>query len=162
MKKLLLPIFFLILSCNTQENKNDELTSTKDNSIDIEAELAGLEKSRAGFQLAIKEGRLADRRKYALDVITSGSYSGKWAEFKELRNNPRGQFSYDSLVMRPRETVVLNDSMAYDFGTSSTYYTNETGEPIELIATYLAIMKKDKSDGIWKLHREVSNSRDLE
>ena len=64
--------------------------------------------------------------------------------------------------MRPRETVIVSDSVAYDFGTSSTYYTNEKGEAVELTATFLAILKKDKSDGRWKLHREVGNTRDLE
>ena len=41
-------------------------------------------------------------------------------------------------------------------------YTNEKGEAIELTATFLAILKKDKNDGKWKLHREVANTRDLE
>ena len=64
--------------------------------------------------------------------------------------------------MRPKETIIVSDSVAYDFGTSSTYYTNENGESIELTATFLAILKKDRNDGKWKLHREVANTRNLE
>ena len=40
--------------------------------------------------------------------------------------------------------------------------TNEIDIQAELTATFLAVLKKDKSDGIWKLHREVANTRDLE
>jgi hypothetical protein len=41
-------------------------------------------------------------------------------------------------------------------------YTDIEGKVIELTATFLAILKKDKNDGRWKLHREVANTRDLE
>ncbi len=151
-----------MVSCNMNDEKKEALIIEKENSFDLEAELAKIEESRAAFQLAIKEGRFGDLRNYGIDVIASDPDCGPWAKFKELRRNPKGEFNYDSLVMRPRETVIVNDSTAYDFGTSSTYYTNEFGEPVELTATFLAIMKKDKRDGVWKLHREVGNTRDLE
>ena len=162
MKSFILPLLLLVVSCNMKDEKSDELRMTNENSIDVEAELAGIEETRASFQLAIKEGRFSDLRKYGIDVIASDPDCGPWADYKELRRNPKGEFHYDSLVMRPKETVIVSDSIAYDFGTSSTYYTNEFGEPIELKATFLAIMKKDKRDGVWKLHREVGNTRDLE
>ena len=64
--------------------------------------------------------------------------------------------------MKPTETIIVSDSVAYDFGTSSVYYTNEQGEPIEIEDTFLAILKKDKSDGKWKLHREVATTNMLQ
>lgn len=143
-------------------NDKEESIIEKENDFDVEVELAKIEESRTAFQLAIKEGRPGNLKNYGIDVIASDPDCGPWAEFKELRRNPKGKFHYDSLVMRPRETVIVSDSIAYDFGTSSTYYTNEQGEPVEIIATFLAIMKKDKRDGVWKLHREVGNTRDLE
>lgn len=125
----------------------------------MQAELASIEETRNGFQLAIKENRFADLRHYATrDVKSLSPDCGVWAPFKAIRENPSGKFHYDSLVMRPTETIVVSDSVAYDFGTSSTYYTNEEGEPIELRATFLAVLKQDKNDGKWKLHREVANT----
>lgn len=162
MKQLILPLCLLVFSCNMKNENADELKTPLDNKIDIEAELASIEKTRAEFQSVIKEGRFGDLRNYGIETIASDPDCGPWLEFQELRRNPKGKFNYDSLVMRPRETVIANDSIAYDFGTSSTYYTNEFGEPIEITATYLAILKKDKSDGVWKLHREVGNTRGLE
>ena len=162
MKNLLVLLLLIMASCNMEDEKKEDLIIEKENSVDVEVELAKLEETRAAFQLAIKEDRFNELRNYGIDVIASDPDCGPWSEFKELRRNPKGEFSYDSLVMRPRETIILSDTMAYDFGTSSTYYTNEFGEPVEIIATYLAIMKKDKSDGEWKLHREVGNTRDLE
>ncbi len=44
------------------------------------------------------------------------------------------------------------------FGTSSVYYTNENGEPVELEDTFLVILKKDKTDGKWRIHREVASA----
>ena len=58
--------------------------------------------------------------------------------------------------MKPIETVIVSDSIAYDFGTRKTYYTNEKGKVIELQDTYLAILKKGK-DNIWKMHRDVAS-----
>jgi ketosteroid isomerase-like protein len=163
MKNLLLIVLTLFLiSCNAENNQSD-VKSADTNEIDIQAELESIEETRTAFQLAIKENKFGDLRKYATSNVKSlDPDCGSWEPYKRLRENPTGEFHYDSLVMRPRETVIVSDSVAYDFGTSSTYYTNEEGEAIELTATFLAVLKKDKSDGIWKLHREVANTRDLE
>ena len=64
--------------------------------------------------------------------------------------------------MRPEETIIVSDSVAYDFGTSSVYYTNGDGKPVEIEDTFLAILKKDKEDGRWKLHREVATTNKRE
>ena len=47
--------------------------------------------------------------------------------------------------------------MAYDFGVSSVYYTDENGTVHEMEDTFLVIMKKNKN-GAWKLHRELASS----
>ncbi|WP_250435898.1 Cif family virulence factor [Hanstruepera flava] len=156
---LLLTVF--LISCN-QKNNQPEAKPIDENKIDIQAELASIEETRAGFQLAIKEKRYADLKQYGTqDIISLTPICGTWEEYKRLRNEPIGSFSYDSLVMKPQETIIVSDSVAYDFGTSSVYYTNEQGEPVEIEDTFLAILKKDKNDGKWKLHREVATTNML-
>lgn len=163
MKNLLFILLTLfLLSCNEKNNKT-EIKSTDIKEFDIQEELSSIEETRKGFQLAIKEKRYADLRNFASkDIISLTPVCGTWEEYKRLRNEPVGSFSYDSLVMRPKETIIVSDSVAYDFGTSSVYYTNEQGEPIEIEDTFLAILKKDKNDGKWKLHREVATTNKLE
>ena len=156
-----------LVSCN---NKNEQTDSALDGSVhtdlievNVEEELQSIEETRTAFQQAIKENRFGDLRKHGTnDVMSLTPDCGEWEAFKTIRENPVGEFHYDSLVMRPKETIIVSDSVAYDFGTSSTYYTNENGEAIELTATFLAILKKDRNDGKWKLHREVANTRNLE
>jgi len=163
MKNLLFILLILfLLSCNEKNNKT-EIKSTDIKEFDIQEELSSIEETRKGFQLAIKEKRYADLRNFASkDIISLTPVCGTWEEYKRLRNEPVGSFSYDSLVMRPKETIIVSDSVAYDFGTSSVYYTNEQGEPVEIQDTFLAILKKDKNDGKWKLHREVATTNKLE
>ncbi|MFA0961127.1 DUF4440 domain-containing protein [Roseivirga sp. BDSF3-8] len=151
----------LMACAKASENREPDLQPEKE--IDVQAELASIEETRAGFQQAIKEGRFSDLRQYSTQNVKSLTPDcGAWEPFKALRSNPSGEFHYDSLVMRPTETIIVSDSVAYDFGMSSTYYTNEAGQPVELTATFLAVLKKDKTDGKWKLHREVANTRRLE
>jgi len=163
MKNLLFILLTLfLLSCNEKNNKT-EIKSTDIKEFDIQEKLSSIEETRKGFQLAIKEKRYADLRNFASkDIISLTPVCGTWEEYKRLRNEPVGSFSYDSLVMQPKETIIVSDSVAYDFGTSSVYYTNEQGEPVEIQDTFLAILKKDKNDGKWKLHREVATTNKLE
>lgn len=159
MRDLMLLLFmFSIISC-VNIGKDSESGSANKEEVDIQKELESIEETRAGFELAIKEKRYADLRKYATeDIISLTPICGEWKEFKTLRDNPNELFSYDSLIMRPEETVIVSDSVAYDFGTSSVYYTNAEGKPVEISDTFLAILKKDKNDGRWKLHREVATT----
>ena len=159
---ILILLTLFLISCN-EKNSESEIKSTDVNEIDIKAELASIEETRKGFQLAIKEKRYADLRNFGTkDIISLTPICGTWEEYKRLRNEPVGSFSYDSLIMRPKETIIVSDSIAYDFGTSSVYYTNKEGEPVEIEDTFLAILKKDKNDGKWKLHREVATTNKLE
>jgi ketosteroid isomerase-like protein len=163
MKNLVLILITLFLLSCKEKNNQSEIKSTNINELDIEAELASIEETRKGFQLAIKEKRYTDLRSFGTkDIISLTPICGTWEEYKRLRNEPVGSFSYDSLIMKPKETIIVSDSIAYDFGTSSVYYTNEQGEPVEIEDTFLAILKKDKSDGKWKLHREVATTNKLE
>lgn len=153
---ILLLVAINVCSCNDTSNETE---LHNENKIDIQAELESIEQTREGFELAIKEKRYSDLKDYATsDVISLTPICGEWEEYKRLIENPNNLFSYDSLVMRPEETIIVSDSIAYDFGTSSVYYTNEEGKPVEITDTFLAILKKDKKDGRWKLHREVATT----
>ena len=163
MKRFILISLILILVSCENKNSKSEINSSDVDDIDIQAELASIEKTRAGFQLAIKEKRYADLKNYSTeDIISLTPICGTWEEYKLLRNEPVGSFSYDSLIMKPKETIIVSDSVAYDFGTSSMYYTNAKGESVEIEDTFLAILKKDKNDGRWKLHREVATTNMLD
>lgn len=159
MKNLLLILLTLILiSCNEKNNQSD-LKSTDADKIDIQAELESIEETRTAFQLAIKEKRYGDLKQYSTsDFKAVSPGSEDWLEYKRIREKPMGQFSYDSIRMRPQETIIASDTIAYDFGTSSVYYTNSEGKPKELKDTFLVILKKDKNDGKWKIHREVASA----
>jgi ketosteroid isomerase-like protein len=163
MRNLMLLLFTVsIISCNKSRNNLESVSSNKEE-IDILKELESIEETRAGFELAIKEKRYADLKDYATeDLISLTPICGEWEEYKKLREHPNEFFSYDSLIMRPEETVIVSDSVAYDFGTSSVYYTNAEGKPVEISDTFLAILKKDKKDGRWKLHREVATTNKIE
>ena len=154
-------ISLLILSFSCQP-KMEEVVEKEENTFDYEAEMASIEETRAAVQLAIKEKRYEDLRQFGHPgIITLTPICGEWEEYKRLRANPNELFSYDSIAMTPRETVILNDSMAYDFGTSVVYYTNGEGEPTQITDTFLAIVRKDKNDGRWKLFREVATTNML-
>lgn len=161
MKTIILFLTALLLfSCEQNRNSAPEPHGT--NNLNVEAELESIEETRAGFEQAIKEKRYSDLSRYATDdMISITPICGDWEEYKKLTNDPEGPFSYDSLVMNPKETIIVSDSIAYDFGTSSVYYTNSEGNPVEITDTFLAILKKDKNDGIWKLHREVATTNTM-
>jgi ketosteroid isomerase-like protein len=154
MKILKLILIILLFSgCG----KGEKSIETSNEELVREAEMIGIEETRAAFQLAIKEGRYQDLQKFTTaDVNTVGPGSERWNAMYKLGED-RGRFPYDSIVMNPIETVIVNDSIAYDFGTSTVYFTDENGKPQALHDTFLAILKKEK-DGVWKLHREVASS----
>lgn len=160
------PLFILLalflISCH-ETNKENELKTSNFKGIDLEAELNSIEELRSGFELAIKEKRYGDLKMYGTkDIISLTPVCGEWEPYKSQRANPNELFSYDSLVMRPKETIIVSDSVAYDFGTSSVYYTNTEGQAVEITDTFLAILKKDKNNGRWKLHREVATTNMME
>lgn len=130
----------------------------KETTIDFKAELAKIEETRNGFMLAIKEKRYQDLANYAMsEMEITGPDTEGWWEMRRL-GKERGAFSYDSLIINPKETVILNDTMGYDYGTSKVYYTNAKGEQVELQDTFIIILKKDQ-DGEWKMYREVASGQ---
>jgi hypothetical protein len=124
--------------------------------MDVEKEMADIENLRNSFTSSIKEGRYQDIPKYvSSDVKTIRAGGPGWDDMFAL-GAKRGRFPYDSIIMNPTETFILNDTMAYDWGNSLVYYTDEAGEKVELKNSFLVILKKEK--GEWKLHREVASS----
>jgi ketosteroid isomerase-like protein len=154
MKKILLSIIVMsILSCGGEQT-NSELALSK--KIDFEKELEEIEKLRFSFSLALKEGRFEDIGKWVTKNAKTIRAGGPgFDEMFEL-GKERGTFPYDSIIMKPTETHIMNDSMAYNWGSSLTYYTNKEGQQIELENSFLVILKKE--NGEWKLHREVASS----
>nr|WP_299339943.1 nuclear transport factor 2 family protein [Allomuricauda sp.] len=155
MKNLTIACIALILiSCNGENKTNPK--AHEENVIDIPAELQLLEETRSNMVLALKEGRYQDISKWVtLDAKTVRPGGPDFDKMFAL-GKERGIFPYDSIKMTPTETYIMNDSMAYDWGSSKTYYTNEEGEQVELNNSFLVILKK--VDGTWKLHREVASS----
>ena len=94
-------------------------------------------------------------------MISIGPGSEDWIAYRKLREEHGNKFRYDSIKMNPKETVILSDTMAYDFGVSSVYYTDVNGIVHEMEDTFLVIMKKDKN-GEWKLFRELASSLVIE
>jgi ketosteroid isomerase-like protein len=130
--------------------------------IDVEAELAKIEQVRKSFEQTVKEKRYGDLGKFTTeDMISIGPGSEDWIAYRKLREQYGNKFRYDSIKMNPKETVILSDTMAYDFGVSSVFYTDENGTVHEMEDTFMVIMKKDK-DGKWKLHRELASSLVIE
>jgi ketosteroid isomerase-like protein len=159
LKNFLILLLIVTLFGCAEERSQSQYDSSEMNTIDIQAELASIEETRAAFELAIKEKRYEDLGQLATpDFIGVSPGSEDWMEYKRLREEPFGQFSYDSIIMQPQETIIVSDTVAYDFGTSSVYYTNEHGEPVKLEDTFLVILKKDKNDGKWRIHREVASA----
>jgi ketosteroid isomerase-like protein len=146
-------LLLLCMGCDPGTTRNEPIQP----GADIASELAAIEETRSAFQTAIKEGRYEDLANYlTADAKTVGPATDGWNEMRAL-GAERGRFPYDSIIMHPLETRVVSDSIAYDFGTSSVYFTDKHGAPQELQNSFLVILKKDK-DGVWKLHREVASA----
>lgn len=155
MNMRLSPMFLLILllACTSKTETSDEVPD-----LDLDKELESIEKTRTLFTEAVKsgDGSLIGSL-VTSNVISVGPGSEEWN--KMYMDAKEGQiFPYDSIVMAPMETVIVSDTVAYDFGKSRVYYTTSEGEVLYLEDTFLAIMKKGK-DGKWRLHREVASSR---
>jgi len=153
-------LFLLVLTLVSCVEKRDKVViePPRTPKIDVEAELAKIEQVRKSFEQTVKEKRYGDLGKFTTeDMISIGPGSEDWIAYRKLREKHGNKFRYDSIKMNPKETVILSDTMAYDFGVSSVFYTDENGTVHEMEDTFMVIMKKDK-DGEWKLHRELASS----
>ena len=145
---------FLLTSCQEIAQNNEDSSDKANMNIELEA----IESTRNSFIQAIDEKRYQDLSNLTTeDIIQVAPNDSEWNTMYRLRGE-LGLFPYDSIRMDPIETVILNDSMAYDFGVSTVYYADSLGQTHQLKDTFLAIMKKD-SLGKWRLHREVASSR---
>ncbi len=150
---LLVIMFF---ACSEVKESAITPEATKPPPMDIEKELAAITELRTQFTTALKEGRYEDMGKWVTpDAKTKRPGGSGWDEMFAL-GQERGRFPYDSIIMSPTETIIMNDSMAYDWGTSRVYYTNKNDEVVELQNSFLVILKR--VDGGWRLHREVGSS----
>jgi len=150
----------ILVSCN-EKNNQDKPEYSNTNTINIQAELVSIEKTRQTFMKAVKEGDGETIGKLVTQdakIISPGS--NDWSEMYKTSKN-KGPFPYDSIVMAPEETIVASDGIAYDFGVSHVFYTNSEGNVVELEDTFLVVLKKG-DDGLWRLHREVASSNVIE
>lgn len=153
MKSLVITLSMIILSACSSPTEG-----TPSSSIDIQAELQKIEEMRDAFQQTVREKRYGELGKFVTkDMISIGPGSEDWIAYRKLREQYGNQFRYDSIIMRPKETVIVSDTVAYDFGVSSVYYTDPDGVVHEMEDTFLVILKRTK-DGEWKLHRELASS----
>lgn len=154
---VILLLVLALISCREKQDKV-VVNPVQTNKIDVEAELAKIEQVRKSFEQTVKERRYGDLGKFTTkDMISIGPGSEDWIAYRKLREQHGNKFRYDSIKMNPKETVILSDTMAYDFGVSSVYYTDESGTVHKMEDTFMVIMKKTK-DGEWKLHRELASS----
>ena len=160
MKNLVL-VFLTTALLSCQGNPSDSSSEKETESVhtlDKDAELAKIQEVRNSFQKTVKEKRYGDLGQFVTDdLISIGPGSEDWIAYRKLREQYGNKFRYDSIKMNPIETVILSDTMAYDFGVSSVFYTDENGTVHEMEDTFLVIMKKTK-EGEWKLFRELASS----
>ena len=150
---VILALIILTAGCS----QRDETSTEAKDHIDIASELAAIENLRNDFSSAIREGRYDELGQYITqDAKVVGPGAEEWTRMYALAQE-RGIFPYDSIIMLPTETKILNETMAYDWGTSSVYYTDEDGNPVKLRNSFLVLLKKE--DGEWRLFREVGSSR---
>lgn len=148
---------FVLVGCNQPTTNTEKVKS----SVELAKELESIEVTRAGFIKAIDEKRYQELANWTtLDLIQIMPNDAAWNTMFQTRGG-LGLFPYDSIRMQPIETVILNDSMAYDFGVSTVYYADSLGQNHHVKDTYLALLKKD-SIGRWRLYREVASSNVLE
>lgn len=154
---IVLLLVWTLISCGEKQDKV-VVEPIQTDEIDVTTELAKIEQVRRSFEQTVKEKRYGDLGKFTTeDMISIGPGSEDWIAYRKLREKHGNKFRYDSIKMNPKETVILSDTMAYDFGVSSVYYTDENGTVHEMEDTFLVIMKKNKN-GEWKLHREIASS----
>ena len=152
---LLFTAIMLLFSCKPDGKSQEAISDSS--SMDIQAELAGIEETRQAFMKAVKENDVETIVNLSTkDIKTVAPGSDSWKDMYTVSQN-KGPFPYDSIRMNPLETIIVSDTVAYDFGNSLVYYTDAEGNVVELKDTFLAILKKGK-DSVWRLHREVASS----
>jgi ketosteroid isomerase-like protein len=143
----------LLLSCD-KKNSNSSLQK---NSIDYEMMLRTIDEFHISYELAIKENRLDDLDNlYATDSKVIPPGGDEWNDLLKLAEERDIIVAYDSMLINIEETKILNDSTAYDWGTSLIYFTDREGKPQKIDDSFFVILKKRK--GQWKIFRELSSA----
>jgi len=132
-------------------------TEVRTSEPDTKSILDTIEAFHKEYEAAIIEGRLEDLdnlySKSSKVVPPGGDDFEKLAELEKQRGL---LVVYDSLFITIEETQLLNDSMAYDWGTSTIYYTDNDGNSVKIEDSFFVILKKE--GGNWKIYRELSSS----
>lgn len=128
--------------------------------VDTAAVLESIDSLRSAYQQAVAEG--AWKR---LGGMTTGDalivQPGDAARDSVLAAHDTPFPPGSTLEIEPRETRVLGPDWVYELGTGTVTWTPEgADEPRTLRDTYLVLLHR--TDGGWKVHREVASSRLLE
>jgi ketosteroid isomerase-like protein len=143
----------MLLSCD-EKNSNSSLQK---NSIDYEMMLRTIDEFHNSYELAIKENRLDDLDNlYATDSKVIPPGGDEWNDLLKLAEERDIIVAYDSMLINIVETKILNDSTAYDWGTSLIYFTDREGKTQKIDDSFFVILKKRK--GQWKIFRELSSA----
>jgi ketosteroid isomerase-like protein len=153
MKFKILIILLVLIGCKESENSNNIQSDTNKH----EEMMKSINKFHKSYELAIKENRLDDMDKLYTDdakVIPAGGE--EWNKLLNLAVKRGVSVAYDSLFISIEQTEILNDSMAYDWGTSKIYYTDDNNESQEVEDSFFALLKRRNNE--WKIYRELSSS----
>src|SRR6056297_1740179 len=110
MKNNLLIILVAILVSCSENNKAPNKISPEPalKIIDKQAELDKIEIMRAAFEKTVKEQRYGDLGRFVTeDLISIGPGSDDWIAYRALREQHGNKFRYDSIIMTPKETVII-------------------------------------------------------
>ena len=125
--------------------------------MDVKSQLESIEAFHNEYEAAIKEGRLDDLdnlySKKSKIIMPGGKDFEKLAKVEKERGV---SVAYDSLFINIEETQILNDSMAYDWGTSTIYYTDNDSLSVKIEDSFFVLLRKE--NGKWKIYREMSSS----
>jgi len=152
--KIKILIFLLVLiSCKESENSsNIQSDINKYNEM-----MSSIDEFHKSYELAVKENRLDDMDNHYSDdskVIPPGG--DEWNELLKLAEERGVSVAYDSLFINIEDTEILNDSMAYDWGTSLIYYTDDDKKSQKIDDSFFVILKR--RNGQWKIYREISSA----
>ena len=146
-------ILIIILSSCKETNPNRIPTNTADNN----EMLTSINAFHKSYESAIKENRLDDLdNHYAVDSKVIPPGGDEWDNLLKLAEEREVSVAYDSLFINIEETKILNDSMAYDWGTSMIYFTDRNGQTQKIDDSFLVILIR--RNGEWKIYRELSSS----
>jgi hypothetical protein len=153
MKFKILLILLVMIGCKESENSNNIQSDT----VKQEEMMKSIKEFHNSYELAIKENRLDNMDKlYAKDAKVIPAGGEEWNKLIKLAEKRGVSVAYDSLFISIIQTEILNDSMAYDWGTSKIYYTDDNNESQEVEDSFFVLLKRRNNE--WQIYRELSSS----